>query len=179
MRQYGKKIATRARQSTSLHLARTARDVSFKVGRRPLSPQQLSRREDARVTSLMSKLGRVFNGGKQNVNLQVFPDDGTPYTSLETREVQRGPIKVPEDWYTVHLPSYSKWTEARTMEARAKKQDPDEEMIYRLYKGSAWHEQQHVQFSPPQFLKGGVDKDFQNSRTKRQVLVPHTILLLF
>jgi hypothetical protein len=119
---------------------------------------------NSNVASLMSKLTRVFNGGKSNVTFSTFNHDGTPYTQLEQREVRRGPVKTTEDWYRINMPSYMAWAEARTGEARQQGQTPDEELIYRLYKGSAWHENQHVRFSPPKFLKG--DEGF-NSRTKR------------
>ena len=116
---------------------------------------------------MMSRLSKVFNGGKQNVSLSTFNYDGTPNTTLAEREVKRGPLKTKEDWYTVNMPAYTAWTEARSKEAEEKGQQPDEEMVYRLYKGSNWHEQQHVAYSPPEFLKG-TDPDF-NSQTKHSL----------
>ena len=70
--------------------------------------------------------------------------------------------------YSVNLPSYTAWSEARKKEAQEKKQDASENMIYRLYKGSCWHENQHCQFSPPQFLKGNNDKNL-NTNTRRSL----------
>ena len=168
MRQYSKKIATRKRQPSIRSRRSGAMDVASAVTRPPLTPEQIANKENARVVSLMSRLGKVFNGGKSNVTLRTFNNDGTPYTQLEEREVQRGPLKVNEDWYSVNLPSYTAWSEARKKEAQEKKQDASENMVYRLYKGSTWHENQHVQFSPPQFLKSHNDKDL-NSNTRRSL----------
>ncbi len=143
-------------------------DVASAVPRPPLTPEQIASKENTRVINLMSRLNKVFNGGKSNVTLRTFNNDGTPYTQLEEREVQRGPLKVNEDWYSVNLPSYTAWSEARKKEAQEKKQDASENMIYRLYKGSCWHENQHCQFSPPQFLKGNNDKNL-NTNTRRSL----------
>ena len=123
MRQYSKKIATHKRQPSIRSSRSGAMDVASAVTRPPLTPEQIANKENARVVSLMSRLGKVFNGGKSNVTLRTFNNDGTPYTQLEEREVQRGPLKVNEDWYTVNLPSYTAWSEARKKETQEKKQD--------------------------------------------------------
>ncbi len=136
---YAKRFAVSGKTMRQTLRIRSASDTAA-TATPIISPERAYKRRNRNVASLMSNLSKVFSGGKQNASLSTFKYDGTPFTSLEEREVARGPIKTKEDWYTVHLPAYNAWTEARTKEAEEKGQQPDEEMVYRLYKGSSWHE---------------------------------------
>jgi hypothetical protein len=169
---YGKRMVSksiyRLPKAPSSSNSRFSYDVSSSSSTtQKLSPIKIAQQENKSVASLMAKLQPIYTGGKKNVELKTFNGDGTPYTELVQKEVKRGPLALNEDWYAVNLPKWKSFADARAKEAEELGQTPNEEMIYRLYKGSTIHEDSHVRFSPPEFLKGNKEDRDWNTQTKR------------
>lgn len=140
-------------------------DATALTNKTQLSKEKLMKKENTRVISLMSRLTKIFTGGKQNVTLTTVNANIVPNTSMTQREVHKGPLKKNVDWYNVELPSYASYSEARTQEAQKNNQTPDQEMVYRLYKGSNWHEDQHVRYTAPEAFRN----DAHDSKTRQDL----------
>lgn len=100
-------------------------------------------REDVNILRHFQSLSTVYNGGK-NVIYKLENQDSTPYTMMTTKSGTFGS----KAYYEIHVPRYSAWDDARRIEAKKSGLPFNEDLSYRLYRGTSWHENQHVAYTP-------------------------------